>query len=429
MKRIRYNAKKLLVITLTMGCMALVLVWPQWRNELKAQGYGYQFCRTQYFNCRDAATNRDQIDACIKQLDNCPFFAESSFLETGIASPIQLLKFDLQQPGSVIVFPKFIKGSVNLPEGGTAPATEIEVGIVCPTGATCPEQQSVKIRFHWVCPGDQSFADKLTCRESDFDVIGSVNEKLVLVPNGAGTSDGVGTRFVPPPPCPMGYLIGWVVNTNDQPIKFDGLIGDAVLRVSGSALSAYNAIPIQAEPALENGALITLGGRFPDSLVFDGGPGHYQAVTGTIIGDVRYSNVSGPTTITTTYITLLTLDTISNRPNFPTFVDLFFYGGFGSAIGAGNVLSTFTQFVCWTEQRIDVDIDPALRTSVMGRKGVVISDPAEKIQWGGISDTAGPVTLLGLIETIEGPTVGSAARSDVTSVSNGGAPVATQFEP
>jgi len=336
---------------------------------------------------------------------------------------------DSQEPGSVIVFPKFITGTVALAEGGTAPATEIEVAIVCPTGATCPEHQSVKIRFHWVCPGDQSFPDKLICKETDFDVTASVNEKLVLVPNGAGTSDGVGTRFVPPAPCPMGYLVGWVVNTGDQPIKFDGLIGDAVLRVSGSALSAYNAIPIQADPALANGALIKLGGRFPDSLVFDGGAGHYQAVTGTIIGDVRYSNVSGPTTFATTYMTLLTLDTISNRPNYPTFVDLFFYGGFGSAIGVENVLSTSTEFVCWTEQRIDVGIDPGLRTSVMGRKGVVISDPAQKIQWAGISDQAGPVTLLGLIETTEGSTAGSAARSYFTPVSNDSVPVPTEFEP
>jgi hypothetical protein len=337
---------------------------------------------------------------------------------------------DSQEPGSVIVFPKFITGTVALTEGGTAPATELEVGIVCPTGATCPEHQSVKIRFHWVCPGDQSFPNKLICREQDFDVTGSVNEKLVLVPNGAGTSDGVGTRFVPPPPCPAGYLIGWVVNTSDRPIKFDGLIGDAVLRVSGGALASYNAIPIQADPALANGALITLvDGRLPDSLAFDGGAGHYQAVTGRIFGDVRYSSSSGPTTFATTYITLLTLDTISNRPNFPTFVDLNFYGGFGSAIGVENVLSTFTEFVCWTEERIDVSIDPALITAVMGRKGVVISGPATKIQWAGIDDDARPVTLLGLIETTEGPTAGSAARSYFTSVSNDSVPVPTEFEP
>ena len=58
---------------------------------------------------------------------------------------------DATEPGSVIVFPKFINGSVGLPEGGLAPATELEIGVVCPKGVTCAEHQPVKIRFHWVC--------------------------------------------------------------------------------------------------------------------------------------------------------------------------------------------------------------------------------------------------------------------------------------
>ena len=41
---------------------------------------------------------------------------------------------DSQEPGSVIVFPKFIRGTVALPEGGIAPASEIEIGVVCPGG-------------------------------------------------------------------------------------------------------------------------------------------------------------------------------------------------------------------------------------------------------------------------------------------------------
>ena len=62
----------------------------------------------------------------------------------------------------MIVFPKFIQGTVALPEGGTAPATEIEIGIVCPEEQTCAEHEPVKILFHWVCPGPQEFAQKLT---------------------------------------------------------------------------------------------------------------------------------------------------------------------------------------------------------------------------------------------------------------------------
>jgi len=340
---------------------------------------------------------------------------------------------DSQEAGSVIVFPKFMKGTVTLPEGGTAPMTELEIGIVCPVGETCPEHRQVKMRFHWVCPGFQTFDSKLICREQDFDVIGSVYEKLVLVPNGAGTSDGVGTRFVPPPPCPFGYLIGWVIDTSDRPIKFDGLIGDAVLRVSGTSVASYSAIPIQADPNLAPGALITLvndSSHLPGSLAFDGRAGHYQAVTGRIVGDVRYSNTSATaTTNTISYLTLLTLDTISNRPNFPTFVNLWFSGGFNSAIGVENVLSTFTEFVCWGEPRIDTVIDPALITAFMGRKGVVISGLAEKVAYAGIDDKDGPVTLLGLIETIEGPPANPMARYIINGVSNDSAPVGTVFEP
>src|SRR5215813_13830662 len=205
---------------------------------------------------------------------------------------------DSQEPGSVIVFPKFIKGTAALPEGGVVPRSEIEVGIVCPTGVVCPEHQPVKIRFHWVCPTTEANpAGSFICNETDFDVVGSVYEKLVLVPNAQGTADGVGTRFVPAPQCPRGYLIGWVINTSDQPIKFDGLIGDGVLRESGAALASYVGIPIQADPALANGALITLGGN--GALFFDGAAGHYKAVTGRVLGDVRYS--SAPTAPGPTY--------------------------------------------------------------------------------------------------------------------------------
>ena len=73
---------------------------------------------------------------------------------------------------------------------------------------------------------------------------------------------------------------------NDLPIKFDGLIGNAVIRGgnlaagpdagSSTAVSAYNAITIQADPALAN---LALGPRYrrPDRYrsVFDGVPGHY----------------------------------------------------------------------------------------------------------------------------------------------------------
>src|SRR6516164_8979748 len=43
---------------------------------------------------------------------------------------------DSQEPGSVLVFPEFIKnGAVNV-DGVPLPRTEIEIGMVCPPGVT-----------------------------------------------------------------------------------------------------------------------------------------------------------------------------------------------------------------------------------------------------------------------------------------------------
>lgn len=77
---------------------------------------------------------------------------------------------DPDEPGSVIVFPKFINMPAVSVDGALLPRTEIELGAVCPAGVLCAEGQKVKVRLHWVCPGDQSVATKFVCKETDFDV-------------------------------------------------------------------------------------------------------------------------------------------------------------------------------------------------------------------------------------------------------------------
>src|ERR1700757_5160959 len=52
----------------------------------------------------------------------------------GFAQVRDATLLDSQEPGSVIVFPKFLTGTLVV-DGVTLPATEIEVGIVCPRGA------------------------------------------------------------------------------------------------------------------------------------------------------------------------------------------------------------------------------------------------------------------------------------------------------
>jgi hypothetical protein len=313
---------------------------------------------------------------------------------------------DSQQPGSVIVFPKFIRGFVDV-DGTLTPRTEFEVGVVCPKGSFCFERQSVKIRFHYVCGTTEGdIPNSFICRETDFDALVTVNGKLVF--NTESVTPG--NFLTPQPSCSAGYLIGWVIDSSDRPIKFDGLIGDAVLRRSPTAVSAYNAIPIQAHPDLPTSALISLGGG--GSLIFDGEPGHYQALTGVIFGDVAYDR--SPNRFTN--LTLLTLNVRSNRPNYPTFVDINFY----SAQEA--LLSTGTEFICWGERQLSPQIDGNLTVIGMGsRKGVFVTDAAEKVPIFGIADIAGPVTLLGLVETLEGPT--SSERQYTYGVFNDSEPV------
>ena len=334
---------------------------------------------------------------------------------------------DATEPGSVIVFPKFINGSAYIvPESVPAPATELEIGVVCPKGVTCAEHQPVKIRFHWVCgTTEANLAGSFICSETDFDVTATVFEKIVLVPDGTpqnGYATGLPTKTVPAAPCPGGYLIGWVITpTSDTPIKFDGLIGDAVVRTSGTAQAGYNAIPIQADPNLVNGAAVTTNAK--GALMFDGGAGHYQAVTGQVTGDVRYTGtVSG--IFAQEYLTLLTLDVKSNRPNNPVFVDLDFFGGNPSNIGNENQLSTSTEFICWEEIAVD-SINPDLTTTVMGRKGVFVSAPATKVGIFGISDETGPTTLLGLAETQEN----YGGRVSFSNLFNSSVAVPTRFLP
>jgi hypothetical protein len=348
---------------------------------------------------------------------------------------------DSTEPGSVIVLPKFINTApVALPEGGVVPVTELEIGVVCPKGVVCPEHEPVKIRFHWVCgTSEANLAGSFICTETDFDVTATVFEKIVLVPDGTpqnGYASGLPTKTVPAAPCNAGYLIGWVISpSNDQPIKFDGLIGDAVLRAGSStagsptAEAGYNAIPIQADPALANGAPVLTNGN--GALLFDGLPNHYQEVTGQVMGDVRYTNLTAGPTFTQGVLTLLTLDVKSNRPNNPVFVDLDFFGGNPSAIGNENQLSTSTEFICWEEVPITA-INGALTTTLMGRKGVFVSAPATKVQIFGITDESGPTTLLGLSETQEGgvfPPTGPWPRTSFSNLFNSSVPVATRFLP
>jgi hypothetical protein len=340
------------------------------------------------------------------------------------------------QPGSVLVFPKYRDGTATTLDQGTLPRTEFEISVVCPTGFSCMFGQEARLKAHWVCRGEEDAdePDFRVCRESDFELSTTVNGTLFLTTEDltvVNQRNGAFTR-IPQPPCEdvaQAYLILWVIDAFGNAIKADALIGDAILRggpgpraceTAGNTTCAesYNAIPIQAAEDLSIGEVTDRDGE--GDLDFDGS--EYKMLTGVIIGTVRYPgstvNNAGLTTGSIqTVLTLLTLDVRSNRVNDVTSVDLNFYNE------GEDVHSTSTTFVCYKTQQLS-DLDPFL-TNSFGRKGLVVSAPAEQ---NGV-----PVTVLGLLETQEFIFVINVGRVQVreyaTPLHNDGTPVATTFVP
>ena len=374
-----------------------------------------------------------------------------------LATPASAQLADTTQPGSVIIFPKFVNslfaagGTLLNVDGNSVSQTEIEIGAVCPpaffnAGGACPEHQAIKIRFHWVCPGTEGVNSNF-CPEMDFDVNLSVNGKLAF--SADGTPINGNSPVVPAAPCARGYLIGWVVDSSDRPIKYDGLIGNAVIRGGNlaagpdagfsTAVSAYAAVTIQADTALATGAAIA---DQPGALRFDGAPGHYKVITGVAIGDVKYDKtVVGaplPDVLSKTALIFLTLDVLSNAPNSPVVVNLDFWNeSDGNAVGSilpqfERLISTFREFVCWDQFPLSAVAGGNLTQAAYGtRKGVVIAGPANKMADGNApGDPPGPVTLIGLVETIEGTAAnGFMERKYNFNMSNDGFPIPTAFVP
>jgi hypothetical protein len=324
------------------------------------------------------------------------------------ASPPASLN-DSEQPGSAIIFPKFInmpRVLVDGPPGIAVARTEIELGAVCPSGQVCPEGTKVKIRAHWVCPGKEG-VDSNICIEEDFVITTlTVNGKVVFAPDGIAINSN--SPRVPPAPCARGYLIAWVIRaTDDAPIKFDALIGNAVIRgpalSSGfsTSVSAYNAIPIQAN------TIDAVNAPLGTPLDFDGASGGYQQLTDVQTGDVRFDKTAAqpggpdPQVFSQTFLIFLTLDVASGLPNNPTFVPLVFYNE--------NEVPTsisFYEFTCWDQVSL---FDLAHGTTALTqnfqttRKGIVIAGPAHKVDIGsGDPGGSGNATLIGVVETNEG---------------------------
>jgi hypothetical protein len=317
---------------------------------------------------------------------------------------------DSQEPGSVLVFHKFIAGTVTSGEV-VMPRTEIEISVTCPKGSEpCEQGTDVKLKAHWVCPGSQFIEDKFVCHEINFNLFTTVKGTIYFNPE--NIPEFSNQEFVPPPPCPMGYLIVWVVNEFDQAIKYDALIGNAVIREESASAGAYNAVPIQAVTTLATGDPTDVDGA--GDLDFDGAT-EYKAVTGQISGTVRYETPN-----INTFLTLLTLDVRSNQPNNPTFVRFNFF------THDEFLISTATEFICWAELRL-TQINGALTEGIVGRKGLFESTEAVQKSVFDITQPPVPVTLLAIIETKE--RTPTARREYSYSTYNDSVPVVTAFQP
>jgi len=320
--------------------------------------------------------------------------------------------YDPNEPGSVLVFPKFVRGTV----AAGVPTTEIEITAHCPIAlnvdgfCTAPVPgTNIRLAGTWVCPGQFSTS---ICKENDFIVTTTIEGTISFNTEGSPAGTNFATVRVPSAPCPEGYLVMWAVDNTNRPIKWDGLVGVAEVRWNKGAAASYRAISIQGDPALANNAPMSVGPG--GTLPFDGLPGHYAAVTGTVMATVKYDTttvaVDAPVT---TSITLLTLDVLSNLPNDMVFSDLNFFDN------NEYLVSEEVNYTCWTETPIS-SIDPSLTRDFMSRKGFFYSVDAFKVPEYGVSDNPGPVTELGLIDVVECP--GSSAScvptSPVTSGSN-----------
>jgi len=319
-------------------------------------------------------------------------------------------------PGSVIIFPKFVQGTVNV-DGTPFSRTEIELGAVCPAGLVCLENTKVKVRAHWVCPGAEGVNSNI-CNEQNFEITTlTINGKVIFSPDGTAIA---GNPAFPAAPCARGYLIAWVENTADQPVKFDALIGNAVIRGPANtasalygtgfstAVSAYMAIPIQAN-IIDQVANPAVGGPvapvLDQPLHFDAATGGYQRLTDVQVADVRFDKLTSgagpaPNILSSTSLVFLTLDVRSGLPNNPVFLPLSFYN-------EKQVLTSIEgyEFVCWDQPSLAFldsgtgNLGQAFQTT---RKGIVIAGPANKVNIN-VGDTdAGPATLIGLVETNEG---------------------------
>ena len=300
------------------------------------------------------------------------------------------------EPGSVIIFPKFVTGTLSDTDGTTLPRSAFEISAVCPPGApltnlfctdTTGKAKDVWIRFKWICPPSATSNPKY-CAETNFQLKTTINGTLFINPENVLPPTGV-DPLVTPPPCPQGFLIGWVIDgpLTRQPIAFNGLFGDAVLRLGDDSthVMAYNAVTIQAVNNLAVGAPIPNSGSGSFTDLRFNGTTDYRIATRALFGNVRYEDAN-----TRTFITLVALNTdAASTQNADNLIDFQFYNE-NEDVASGGI-----DLICWTEVELTT-INPGLTTTGMqGLKGMVRIENKQAV-----NPDLGRA-IVGLVDTLE----------------------------
>ena len=339
-------------------------------------------------------------------------------LNVNVAAPAAEVAWpwDSEEPGSVIVFPKFRTGFEHGDVVSTVPRTRFAISVVCPEGdeAYCASNPTITMKAQWVCPGDNSgIAGAGVCKESDFHLTATINGTVTFGTDDQTSSSG---DVLAAPLCERGYLIVWVVDNkiSENPIKFDGLIGHSVHNGELGDWT-YLGIPIQAADAIVSTGDPTaadVGG----ALAFD--DSHYRAITGTVFGSIRYQQTEG-VRVTPTYDTdliFLTLDVVSGSLNEPTYVALDFYNE-----KEEGPISVTPHFTCWSEERRIEDLNEELDYD-FGFAGFVRGRATAQ-------DLTTPRTLIAVVETREETTIFGDNTKYAYTLFNNSAPVQTTFVP
>ena len=280
------------------------------------------------------------------------------------------------QPGSILVFPEFLTGTVDNGDETVLPRSSFEISVVCPPGTPvtnvfCTDlmgnAKTVYIKFKWVCPPGVT-SDPYYCADTDFILSATINGTLWINPENISNTGQPGPDpLVSKPVCPQGFLIAWVIDgpVTQRPMTFNGLLGDAILRPTDfTHVAAYNAIPIYGEGAT---GLIHTG---TDTLRFGT---DYASLELKFYGSVRFEDSN-----TQTLLTLLTLNIDANtNNNQDNFVSLNFYNE------KEDLHSSGTDVICWKQ------IEVPSASDMLGLKGLVTA-----------TNTSGR-SLLGLIRTVE----------------------------